>query len=899
MRTGPDREAAPPAEGITDSVAVPARLLVPQQHGPVVARADLIERVCRPPRPPILLITAPAGWGKTTFAAQVANRLESAGQSVAWLSLDEQDSAHDLARDLVAALRRAHPLLDMDLRELDLPPGVDDLTAVVDRIALSIGALFEDITLVLDDVHLIQDPAALAILGRLQSRPPAHLRVVMSARVDPHLPIQRWRMSGAVHDIAAADLALDAGQARQLMTSLGSPLDDADIQRLVALTEGWVGGLRLVARSLDDAPDPHRAFESILHSGGVGAGLADYLIEQVVDALPPATRTFLREISIINPIPVELAERLTGRADAHVLLRDVAAATGFVAAADPAERVYRLHHSLVAALRYQLAGDPADRRRDLHRRASGWFAERDRPLPAARQAILARDWDTARDLLLSGFPRLSLNGAVPGIRQLLADIPRPIVLGDPALSVIDLGSRAWSGEYGEIGPLIRAVDAGLVELSARDPARAEWVRFMRVMSEMGDARTAGRYDDALALIEQAQGSPVLADAGAGGRWRALVDSNLGTAALWTGDLATARRSLAASAGSATRVGPALNSTALLSWVDLHDGRLSMARSRAGEAVAAADRRGWSTVYQVAVAHVVLAAVALEQGDLTRAREELGRAKPANKGWGEVAIGVLIGQVGARLANAAGRPDEALAIVSDVRDDPATCPSTGFLAELLGLAEVDALVALGRCAAAVDRLRHLPGVSAPVIAGVRARQAIGTGQPRTAVALLSAAMDQGSLAGRRSIRIRHQLWLARAYQMTGQHRRAVAGLRAAMDLADSDGYRLPFRELDTHARPLLDLARSEMPPTRRRLLDELIAMVPSEPDVPGGDAGLALTDRERELLTFLPTRMTNEEIADHLGISVNTIKSHARALYRKLDVPNRREAVRRAEQAGLI
>ncbi len=899
MRAGSGRHTG----RLEDSVAVPTRLLIPQPHEPVVERTALLDRLCGTGRSPLVLIAAPAGWGKTTLAAQVARREEADGRSVAWLSMDEGDTVHDLVRDLIAALRLAHPMLDLDLRDVDLPPDVEDVPAALDKIMTAVAVMPEDVTVFLDDVHLVEDPAALAALGRLLGHAPRPLRVVMTGRSEPDLPINRWRMTGVLADIGPTELAVDAQQAGCLVAALGVRLADLHVNRLVSITEGWVGGIRLAARSLAAAADPQRALDRIVETGGVGTSLADYLIEQVIKDLPAPTQDFLRDICVINPIPVELAERLSGRADARVVLREVSTVTGFVAPVDPAERSYRMHQLLAAALRYQLAGFSADRRRALHREASRWFADRDRPLPAARQAIMAQDWHTAGDLLLGSLARLSINGAVPQIRHMIADVPRPILLADPVLAVLELGCRAWMGDYGQLHALLATVDTGLEHLSEAEPLKARQVRFVRIMAEMGDARADGRYGDSRTLIEEAAAAVgTHPGSTSGGPWDALVASNLGTSALWTGDLAIARRALGTSAGSAERVGyslPAVNSMSLLSWLDLRDGRLSAARTRAESAVAAADRRGWTTVYQVAVAYVVLAGVAVERGLLSEAKTQLGRARSANRGWSEAAIAVLIAAAGIRVTTAEGQPDEALAELGQLRQEASTRPTTALLEQVLTLAEVDALVTAGRYGRALDRISELEDVDPSLIGLVRARRAIEDGDFWSAVRSLSDRAGEGAFDRSRATLIRMHLWRGRAHQLTGQHRRAVAGARAALDLADREGYRLPFLEMREHARPLLELVRSDVPAGQRALLAGLLAHAPAVPDLGGDQPHQALTSRERELLAFLPTRMTNEEIADQLGVSVNTIKSHVRSVYRKLDVPNRREAVRRAEQAGLI
>lgn len=885
---------------------VSPRLSIPRLGPAVIARPRLVDRICGPPRPPVALIRAPAGWGKTILAGQIAQRLVAEGDHVAWVTVEGDDDAHTITANLLAALRLARPDLGPALDAIRLPPATADLPAVLDHLLAAAHSVTGGLTVVLDDVHLVTDEGALDCLKRFLSHLPDNVRALLIGRNDPALPLNRWRMTGLLAEVLIGDLAATRPETEQLLTLLGLRLTAPEIDQLVGATEGWIGGIRLAGRAIAAAPTRAAAFERILRSGGAG-GLPDYLIEQVIGQLPEPTQRFLRDVSVVNPLPVELAVRLTGREDAVALLRDVAAGTGFVVAIDSAERTFRSHQMMSAALRYQLAADP-ERRRRLHHAAARWFLEQEWTVPAIRQALLAREWTMAKELLINGFSRLTVEGRVSTIRSLLGQMPPALILGDPALAATELGARVWMGDFTRMDELAAIMDSGVDDLEATDPARARWVRFVRAMTAMGRGRVIGDYPDLERVLDQLESTNLVDPAGTPGaaQWHAVIASNRGTAALWSGEMARAQGLLNTAVDSVRTIGyslPALNCQAQLSWIDLLDGRLAAAYDRATAAVGQAERCAWTTVYQVAPAYACLSAIALERGDLATARQESGRAQRASRPWNEHAIGVVIGQTDARINTAANRPEEGLATLSALRLNPATRPTTSLLDGIVAFAEAEAAAAAGRFDLADERLAAARADPA-VTALFRARERLALGDPHAAVDILVDPATQLALGRLRWAHIRRLLWLARAHQLTAARHRAIAGLRTALDLAHQDGYRTPFAELGPHARPLLTVARPAEFGARAGLVGELLADLPARPPPTPAETGfhpedVGLTARERELLVLLPTRMTNDDIARMLEVSVNTVKTHARSIYRKLGVPNRRSAVARAERIGLL
>jgi LuxR family maltose regulon positive regulatory protein len=563
------------------------------------------------------------------------------------------------------------------------------------------------------------------------TRLPVNVGALLTGRHDPALPLHRWRVNGTLAEVRVADLAATKQEAEQLLELLGLRLTAQEIGRIVSTTEGWIGGIRLAGRAIVSAPSRQTAFETIISPGGI---LPGYLIEQVIAQLPGPTQQFLRDISVVNPIPVELAQMLTGRTDALTLLREVSVRTGFIAAIDPAERIFRAHQLMSAALRYQLACTAPDRQRRLHKAASGWFLQHQQVVPGIRQALLARDWTRAKELLVADYSRMAVDGRASTIRSLLGQMPPAIVRADPELAAAEMGAYVWMGEF-----------------------------------------------------------------------------TRGTAELWIGELEDARRRFDSVSATVPHIGfslPALNSLAHSAWIESLDGRLGAAHDRATTAVAEAERRAWTTVYQVAAAYACLGVIALERGDQAAARMELVRAERAWRPRTELAVGVVIGQLQARLQTAAGRGEEALATLSALRLNPGTRPTTALLDRWVGYAEAEAAAAAGEHDLAQDKLGEA-GITDPAVTTLfRARRQLAAGDPPAAVQVLADPATQVPFGRDRAVQVRRMLWLARAHQLIGARQRAVAGLLAALDIARHDGYRAPFHELEGHARPLLELPRAD-------------------------------------------------------------------------------------------
>lgn len=871
----------------------------PRRHPADIHRTRLIAMAAGDAN--LTLISAPAGWGKSKLAGQLAQAAVDAGRAVVWLTADRYDDATEFWPNLFAATRCQVP----DLADPPADPRGDHTGGTVDRWLEAVDGWGRPVTLVIDDLTQVRDHEVFDGLARLVTLAPTSLAVVLVARHNPGLPLAKWRVQGVLAEIRAADLAVSEAEASALLTAMGVRLTPAELRRLLARTEGWIGGVRLAGQLLASAPDRSGALGTLTEAGG--GSLARYLIEEVVADLDPRDRDFLRDISVVGTVPVELAAELTGRDDALAGLRRLAAQTGFVSPVDDTERSFRCHQLLVAALRYDLrAGDPA-RRRSLLERASRWYADHDRPVDGIRAALEAENWSLARDQLDATSSRMTVLGRSATLRRLLAAFPRSVVLGDPVLAGIELSARLWTGDLREHEELVEAIRAGLPQLECVDPARAQTVRAKLTMTDAMTARVRGDYPALRSRMTQALETPPIRAGRPGQRERRLVAlSNLGTAELWLGSFDRAADRLSQAIAEADEPSlPELNCLSLIGWIELLAGRLAAARATTERAVAAATRHGWTGTYQVTPAYVARAMIALEGLDLPAAERGLERADQSWAPIAELAMGVTMAWCRARIATARGRPGEAIAILEGIRADVRTRPTGPVLEGLVRWAEAEAAAAAddwGR----VDAAGH--GLGGPDTALFAGRRSVHRGVPLLAVQILSDPGNRPGLGRQFGVELRRQLWLARAYQLTGQRTRAVGCLHAALDIAAAQGYRLPFRELGAHAGPLLRLLLTGPPDPHRDLVRTILSDLGPGPGPAPNQAAAGpipvqpvpiFTPREQDLITVLPTRMSNEAIANLLNISTNTVKTHLRSVYRKLGVEDRDAAVERAGRLGLL
>jgi LuxR family maltose regulon positive regulatory protein len=835
-----------------------------------VGRPRLIGLLDRATRRPLTLVSGPAGSGKTMLVSDwVARR--TAEESIAWIDLDRGDEPAEAAWARVLERPRTSPL-----------------TVVLDA--------FE---------HAGEQPCDdLASLLR-HSEP--NLRVILLSRVEPALPLHRYRLADSLAEIGSADLAFTDEEAAELLARSGVRLSAAASSALNRRTRGWAAGLRLAAIDLARSEDPDTAVAGVRGDSG---SIADYLLAEVLHDQPVEVRELLRRTSVVDVLQPGLIEELGG-GSAGGTLAALARANAFV---EPGERPgwYRFHPFLRELLQAELAHRSPGDQVWLHRRVAGWLARHGLLPDAVGHAAAVGAWsDAAGHAVDAGVVgELVLGGEAGGAAAVLRQMPEDV--GDPASSAIRAALALAGGDMDRCAiELARAGDGpGFIGSGRRHS--------LELATGVVRAVHAWFADDQAALVGLAAGAEreVGADGPGLGSSRpeliGLALAGKGIALLRRGEIAEAREVLERAAGLAQAPGcEGLRADCLgqLALVACLSGRLRLARDLASRSLALAPGAGTSIVGRSPAARVGLAWVDAEQHELRAARVHVEAALGSDR-VGSDLLGrdpvarVMLALVSSRLCRARGGIDGAVAAVDQAMELAATTPA--WLVDQERTEAAMLRVARGEPEAALRIVEALPQPHAAETSLVLAAAYLELGDRSAVESALSALRRRTGTQD--ATRVSGRLLEAAHELRSGQRARARVALDHALRLASPESLRRPFREAPAVVRHLLE--------TDTRLAEQHPWLAPAHS--PGGRVtrmarnGSArpgvdraeriiepLTAKELEVLGHLSELLTTEEIAGAMFVSVNTVRTHVRSILRKLAVSRRNEAVRLARDLRLV
>jgi LuxR family maltose regulon positive regulatory protein len=848
----------------------------------------------------LTLVSAPAGAGKTTLLTAWSSSRRPPGP-VAWLSVDagDNDAKRFWAHVLAALCGSGAVPSDSVLRTLGPQTGSDE--TFLPMLVGGLGELPTPVVLVLDDLQDIKDATVLERLEILLRHGPPQLRLVLATRVDPPLRLQRLLIGGQLTQVRAADLAFTVPEVAELLAEYEDHprLSEDDLALLQARTEGWAAGLRLAALSLEGQPDPHRF---VTEFAGDDKSIADYLTGEVLERQPKALRSFLLRTCVVEELNGDLADALTGGHDGESMLARLERSNGFVVAVGSRRASYRYHQLFAELLRYELRREAPGQVSRLHRRAAGWYAEHGLAVHAIRQALLAEEWRDAADLILKHGPRLVLRGEAATLRDLVGRLPADQVQADPELVLLGATDRVVRGDpEPPTADLLAAPHQ--VEL-VREERRGRFSFLVAVvrsalawqLCDLDQVLTAG--EEALALQSQPGMDGLEDDA------RAILRANVGAAALWAGHLDGAELHLREGLAVAQRAGLGSLQLACLSQLALLHamrGELDEAFRLGTNASEVAEQHGWSSSAQAAGSCLALAWCHYYRDDLGEASRQADRAA-AVSGVGAEPMTLAVAILRARLQRARGDLAGSLDTVAAARQTLTGWRSPTYLWRWLVLTEAELRGGAGQPQSA-HALRKSLVESGPLLGGeavVLARMHLAEGDPAGAAATLASCLDGTAPGG--FLMVPAEAWLldAMASDALADHDRAAASLGHALSLAEHGGVRRSFLDAGAPARSLLARYRQRVPGSWS-YLDELLQASAESAQVAVPTPRLVehLTERERTVLRYLPSLMTYEEIAADLYVSLNTVKTHAYGIFRKLGVTGRRQAVRSARELHLL
>jgi LuxR family maltose regulon positive regulatory protein len=891
------------------------KLHIPAPRPDRVPRPRLTDSLDRGRDRALLLVCAPAGYGKTMVLAEWAR---SGEQQPAWLSLDAADN--DPARfwrHVLAAVDRVRPgTADRFGGPPPSAPGSLELpaTALINDLAAEPG--HAPVRLVLDDYHLIDAPAVHALVDFLLEHRPPTLQLILASRADPPLALARLRAREELLEIRLAELRFTRDEAAALLRRSGSgphgALSDTALEALAARTEGWAAGLQLAALSLRGHPD---AAGFVASFTGSHRHVLDYLSEEVLERQREDVRTFLAETAVLERLSGPLCDALTGRTDSQQLLEQLERAGLFLIPLDDVRGWWR-YHQLFADLLRARPNPSTERAAGLHRAAAGWYERHCLIDDAIHHRLAAHDSASAARLIEAHFDTVfNLRGEEATIRQWLPALPAELVRARPRLLLAQAQMAAMRGDVATMAPLVDAAEQAYAR-SGNEPfdptagkAKSLLVNIGAVIALQRSylAQLRGDAEASIGYARQAQDLVGSDEATLG----SAVTGFLAMDDWLRGRLDEAAHAFAS--GLAAWQGVDIPTTAgwasySLARIQREAGNLEASDQTCRRALAQLTGADGRPLPAAGPAFVGLAAAAYLRNDLDAARRHLGDGIPLCRRFVHtppLAAGLV---VLAWIRQASGNPGGASAAMAEAAE---LAPGPAGLlnpvpAQLVRLQLVQGDLPGARRWVANSGLRVDDEASYPreVADIVLARVLLADGRPRDALALLdrlhTAAADQHRVATLIELGVLRAL----AFAACGDDEATLPVLVDALELAGPRGY---VRVFTDEGEPLAGLL-TRLAAARR--VGRLGAHIPSgylarvQRSFAGPEAQAAaqpaqsLTPREREVLQLLGSGRSNQAIAAELVVSLDTVKKHVSHILDKLGATNRTEAVAQGRELGL-
>ncbi len=897
------------------------KLHVPRRRRGLIARPRLSERLSHGAESALTLVSAPAGFGKTTLLAQWLATAPADGRPVAWLSLDQRDNDPALFWTyLVGALKTAGQGVGasaLSLLQSHQPPSEAALATLLN----DLDALSNDVVLVLDDYHVIEARDVQDGMAFLLEHLPPQIHLVIASRADPPLPLARLRGRGELVEIRATDLRFTPDEAASYLNEvMGLVLTAPDVAALEERTEGWIAALQLAALSLQGRED---MAEFIAGFAGDDRYIVDYLAEEVLQRQPEHVHHFLLQTSILDRLSGPLCDAVTGQDGGKAKLAALERGNLFLAPLDSRRQWYRYHQLFADVLQAHLLDEQPGEVPDLHLRASAWYEQNGEPSEAIRHALAARDFERAADLVELAIPAMRRTRQETAMRGWLKALPDEVFRLRPVLSVGFAGALLAGGELEGVETRLRDAERWLDSTAGNrkgphaPPAEMVVVddeEFRRLPAEIELYRAAlaltrgdvpGTVRHARRALELSPEEEHLGRASAAGL--------MGLAFWASGDLEAGHSAYAECMAGLRRAGHIADTfgcAVALADIRLVQGRLGEAMHTYEQALQCAPEQSGPVLRGTADMYVGMSELHRERNDLHAATQNLLRSQelgehtglPQNRYRWRVAM--------ARIRQAEGDLDGALDLLNEaerlyvgdffpnVRPVPAlrarVRAAQGKVGEALGWASERGL-------SVEDDLSYLHEFEHITLARVllaryatdraeRSIQEVG----RLLERLLRAA-EQGQRTGSA---IEILVAQALAHQAREDVPAALASLQRAVTLAEPEGYVRIFAD---EGPPMASLLRAVAKQgTAPSYVRRLLAAINKAGDSTPANNGLIepLSARELDVLRLLGTDLDGPEIARNLIVSLNTVRTHTRNIYAKLGVNNRRAAVRRAQELDL-
>lgn len=886
---------------------ISTKLTVPAVRAGLIPRPALMQRLERFVEYRLLLVSAPAGYGKTTLLSQWTHH---SAWPVAWVSLDATDNDPIRFWSYVAmALEKIEPEIANHLIPLISKPRPEQPEYLVAALANLASGMSAPFALVLDDYHCIEAEAIHSAFAQLVDYLPERMHVILSSRSDPPLPLARWRARGQLLELRATDLRFSTAEAEALLRLMAPPgVSREETAELQEWTEGWAAGLQLAALTLQQQRLQHGAY-SLRDLREDGRYLRDYLAEEVLQHQPEPVRTFLVQTAVLETLSAPLCAAVTGRPDSGELLERLYRQNLFLTPLRRGE--YRYHPLFADFLQEQLRDEAGSDLPALHMRAATWYETQGRPAEAIRHLLAAGEVSEAVRLIRSTVRQHLMRGESATVLGWFRSLPEETIRSEPLFCLVFAWVLASSGQTEAALRYLDHLEATLGPVEDRDLLLGEAATVRaRIAVIQGDAVQNTRYAErALALLPP-EASLLRSDA--------YLD--LAFAHKDAGNLQQAEPAFREAIRLGLETGN-LRATMLSAYylADMYQafGRFEEAARLYQEGLGwARDARPLSAL--ACWAHAGLGALLYEWNDLPEATTHLRQAIELGQRSGEVKVLMYARLPLAALLQAEGFPDEALAVL-EVAADIANQTRIASIASQIGLARLKLWLRQGRTALAASWLQQhglsltAQGLSPDELIALAWFHLARSQEPHLEatriIEVLRPRAEADSAAGLALRRVADLVVLALAHRAIDRREEAIRYMSEAVSAAEPMGLVRTFADcpVPTIAELLRQVgSRHGRSGYVERLLAAVMAPPPAvavtvAPPAPSASEPQieALSPREVEVLRHIANGRSNQEIADEMILALSTVKWYLRNIYDKLGVRRRTQAVARARALGLL
>jgi len=895
------------------------KLYIPPPKPKDIQRSLLIERLNEGLSRKLSLISAPAGFGKTTLVSELVANCK---RQSAWISLDEGDN--DPIRFLtylVGALQTVSKNIGEGVLSMLQSPQPPPIETILTTLLNEINTVLDSFILVLDDYHVIESKAVDDALAFLLEHAPTQMHLIITTREDPPLPLARYRVRGELTELRATDLRFTPSEAAGFLNQgMGLNLSEEDISTLETRTEGWIAGLQLAAISMQgqDASSFIKSFT------GSHRYILDYLIEEVLDQQSESIQEFLLQTAILNRMNGSLCDALTGQDNGQETLDYLEQANLFLTPMDNERRWYRYHQLFADVLQARLMEKESNLIFTLHQRASEWYEQKGSPHEAIHHALAAKDIERAADLIELAWPAMERIFQSRSWLGWAKALPDDLVHTRPVLSVNYAWAFLIAGELDAAKARLQDAEHWLNTPSSKiSPEQSQKMvvvdedRFRVLPASIASARTfaalaLGDMPNTLLFAQQAL--DLLPDDDYLNRGPA---ASLLALAYWTdGELEAAYQALADAMAGFQLSGNiilAITGTYGLADIRIAQGRLREAISVYDRSLKLALAQGEPAIPGTADIYLGLSKLYRERGDEQAARQSLSKSEALGEqaALAEWPYRLRIAQ--ARIKQTQGDLDGAIELLDEAKrlsfstPVPMTRPITalktqvwvaqGKLTESLEWAEERGLSVDGD----ISYLREFEFITLARIFIAQYKNAQEDDFIRKAIRLIERLLKEAEEGKRTGSVIEILLVQVLAYEALGDIPLALESLERALTLAEPEGYIRIFVDEGLPMEELLSKATALGATTD--YISKLLAVFESEKQIP--DLSLAqelidpLSKRELEILALIAAGLKSKEIAEQLFISLNTVLYHIKKIYTKLGVKKRTLAITKARELNLL